>query len=438
MTTLNIDATTTYTKDAHKIRPKLPVWCYETLKSTANAMNRRYSQGMVVSEIMFMYGYSSRLTDIETTIDRQLDSELYDGFAGDLDNVRVRGKSGQDLLAEGDIEGVDEPDVLTSHQINLWLPPHLVEEMPGRNIGVEIGDAMMHFYESPYRSVSDCLIAKTQILDYVQIGETPSHPVARAVCLGADEGLLDIPEATVRPRSSPRPSPGSDEVEQEAEEEWWESDDLTFEDLFTRKHTGSGDGLSQKQRDERITAIENAMMNEENGLTRLDVRKRIRSVFDISTESTLDSYLSDIDADLYADPLDRPIVAEIGYDNLANFDVYADNPDKQAETLDKLFAQYREETGASEYFVASADNMEGNWMPLVQVMLNAGWLSKSELPDDARTFFRDHVVPIFNESDYTAENVFATSKSLDRIFLSEDILDEGWSKNNMGNFNLYK
>ncbi|WP_156184210.1 hypothetical protein [Halostagnicola sp. A56] len=272
---------------------------------------------------------------------------------------------------------------------------------------------------------------KQEILNYILHGEEPSKDVSRTICTGYESqrlynlpedysiedevGIGDFVETT------------SEESIQDDSDEWWEAGDLTFDDLRSRKHTADGDGLSQKQREERVTALVTAIQNHDDDFAKSEIKTKIENIYSVKSDVTLDAYIDDIgDGVEFAPEYEANIDAFLWNDNLDKFDI--DSEIEKAKFFDALFEQFYEQTTENEYRIYSDE--EGNkdnrgWLTIREIAIEMGWIDKRELTDERRKNIPKFIKPLLNV-DYDYDNAFGTTTfTTDAVIIEEDAEVEG-------------
>ncbi|WP_156184183.1 hypothetical protein [Halostagnicola sp. A56] len=135
-----------------------------------------------------------------------MDELVRDGFAYELNNIQVRQRSEEQLkriasesIAEEANAAVPaaavDVDERTDFQPSFRLPESIVDQLPGRGMGEEFGEALVGWYTSPYTSVVNRIDVKQEILNYILHGEEPSKDVSRTICTGYEsQRLYNLPD----------------------------------------------------------------------------------------------------------------------------------------------------------------------------------------------------------------------------------------------------
>jgi len=274
-----VESTTllTVTKSERK-QPEVARETYELLKNLSNAGNDTASKGLIAYEILMMAREEGEPIDSTDRYEEFVDEYLALSSGSQIPEIVEKIK----LLSNLHGEVPDAMDVFDSYfremgsgsksQLSLHLPPELCE-LYSYGLNRVLDRAVEDYTEGAFRDRADRIECKRDILEWIQDGTTPSHPVARDVVSGESErfDVVDAHEALMS------------EVK-----DWWERDDLTWDDI-EHKQKGT-QHLSKHKKDKRITAVANAWTNEP--LTEQMTQKKIEELFNIKPRTgTSDSYM---------------------------------------------------------------------------------------------------------------------------------------------------
>lgn len=261
-------------------RPKVKKY----VKSEAKRLNSgNLKRGLVVYEVLMLENPEYR--DSYTLIEENIDREIADHLVG-TDTAQVR-KSLQKVIVAGSENGreklIQKCDAENPQEeigeMSFELPVDM-ETPYGFNKDVE--DAFVSYVENAFDDRLDRIQCKQDLLQYLKYNEETEHEVAKAIVQNKD-GLFHV--------QGVRDVLGLDD----SEGNWWESDDLTLDELQELEHTENGDGLTQEQKQERIEALQTALENDGSVTSEDEVRQIVKNVYDVKSDVTIDSYVDGID-----------------------------------------------------------------------------------------------------------------------------------------------
>ena len=217
--------------------------------------------------LLFKYDeYNDSLTKIEQRIDDELTDLTSERFVEQVNkiNVDIDGHISDDF---GENEFAD--------RVNIHLPKILNDQITiKRGVGEHLADAVFALSESVYSDRLDRVNAKRELVEFIEDNRSKvDHPVAYDIVHGAES--YDVEEV-------------HKEFAYETEDNWWESDDLTVQDLRER-----GTDITQGA-EHRVSAVETAIRNTEEEYTVEEAEGLMRDVFNVS-EPTLERYMERID-----------------------------------------------------------------------------------------------------------------------------------------------
>lgn len=249
-----------------KKQPKLPVWAYEYLRDRAHELTRGWSKGVVLYEVIMMCtdAHEDDITRYEEMVDEQLLRYADLDFLVELEKIKLSSHPSHSLPIDYD---------LTDNPVEMWLPEPLVKDISepeywGERYWDEHIDAVLREYmDSAFDSRLDRIACKRDMIAYLDTGARPDHSVTLAV---VDNDSIKYDVDAVH------------KVLQEVEElDWWEREDLTFDDIKDMQSTDQA--ISSHNKKDRLEAFYNAFSNEP--LTERQTLKKMMNLFDIGTES---------------------------------------------------------------------------------------------------------------------------------------------------------
>lgn len=265
--------------DRQRKRPKVTKF----VKSEVKRLNQgNLKRGLVVYEVLLLENdeYSDSLTEIEENIDREMAdvvSTPTDDISNTLKKIIIAGKEDgrSELVQRCDAAKPKEKIGEMSFEI-----PEDLDTPYGWNQTVE--DAFVSYEENAFEDRADRIKCKQELLAYLKYGEEPSHRIARAIVEDDDRYRVEAARIVL-------------ELDSDDEDEWWMDENLTIDDLRQRDHTENGSGLSQKQREERIQALQKALENDKSVSSDAEVAEVVEQIYGVQSDVTLNKYVSDID-----------------------------------------------------------------------------------------------------------------------------------------------
>lgn len=235
-----IDNTLHLTGESRRKQLKLSAWAVSALKQ-----GEEYSltKGLAANEALLLANddISDPLTDIEADVDRRLNEATGSNVAKLVEEIQKHDdlRTGLALLREK-CEYADPDDASTTTDV--YLLGHICDWLPARGANEVIEDALVHVASTPWNSRTERIHAKQQLARFAESGARADdlHPVVDDIIEG-ESITWDVESvhcAVVTP------------------DNWWESDDITEQDLHER-----GDEIPQKPRDHKIRAIQTVVGN---------------------------------------------------------------------------------------------------------------------------------------------------------------------------------
>lgn len=260
-------ATSTLFRAEEGIRKQLtmPRWAAFALSDTPTL-----SKGLAANEAVLAANreYSDELTEIEEPILREL-SRAYGGdFWEALENkISNRTNEARGELAE---KCQYEDPYEREENVDVYLLESLTHALPQRYVGDLVADSVEWHYASPWSSRAERIQDFQDLLAWNR-GETVAEPSewVQSV-MDRSEEWSDLYDAL---------APG---------QEWWESPDLTLDDLRAR-----ADDIPTT-REPRVSALETALSNDSKGYTRDEVVDLARDVYGCVLQ-TARAYADDVD-----------------------------------------------------------------------------------------------------------------------------------------------
>ncbi|MDL0145780.1 hypothetical protein PNP83_12270 [Halobacterium salinarum] len=259
----------------------MPKYAYQWIKSDDG---KSMTKGLNAFEALFFANeeYTDSFTETENFVDSQLSSIASVKLVRALQKIKKT-----DLVVDTDDDEMQE-------YVNVHLPQDFVNNQlkVHRGIGEHIADAVVDLAESAYTDRLDRIECKREIYQYIDDGTYPSHPVAQAVVKGDDsrfDGVMDAFDLV---------SAYSDE-----DDGLQVHDDITLDDLRSVEHSSDGAGFTQiSGKQDRIEALQIALENEiekddsdPTEYTSNQVAQMVSDIYDIETDSTVESYVDDLD-----------------------------------------------------------------------------------------------------------------------------------------------
>jgi len=397
---MDFENTVCYTDPGKTVNPRLSIWAYEALKMEANKKNKKISIGMVLTDALLLDGYTVEYNDeeevpVESKQNELLENITYDGFVDDLRNIELSTFNFELVLkkiinnakksTDGNNLRMEIMEDLTDNQIKLWIPSEIKNQLPGRNMDDKITSALKHAYASPFDGFMDFERCKTDIVNYIIVKDEPTHPVARNVCGFKNyDSLIGVP--SIDAIDLPAPSDG-------AEQDWWNDDSLTFDDLQKKEHTANGDGFATTEFNKRITAFENCIQNYMYGrMLPKKVMKMLAEVYNISSEQTLDKYYKAI-SDNYIELARNSSFKEI-IENAWGF------RESKVEIIEAYLDSLPDNIKTVPVSKDSG-NLEG--YTIYDLFASANWHSEAHMPLDSVKFYKKYLGNILSKIDSYAE-----------------------------------
>lgn len=270
----------------------LPNFVYIALRDVQQSQNKEFSQGKAFYEILHFdreKPCSDDISEFEDLIDQQLSQEVREQFAREVERIKTIGVNGKEALINDVPDDLDPQDT-TDFQVRVRLPDSTwqqIHDVRRRYIGKWAAPSLVKFVESPFNSRTERISCKRELLEYVrdeiEFDEVESE-VARACITGESdrfEGISEVHELLTT----------TEEVDR-----WYldESGEIRS-DITTELIKGMG--ISRKERDDRIKALEVALENEGRQLSPEEIQDEIEDVYGIETPSIKREYIQQMDLD---------------------------------------------------------------------------------------------------------------------------------------------
>ena len=305
---------------------------YEFLRDTANSGNDMMSKGVVVYEVLLLTESEREkidvVDDLEEEIDRRLSECTSTAFVDSLQKIKFSSDSSSDDMDVFDsyYESLSANDAEISLQIPVKLDES--EAVDGWGFNRQLNDVVEEYCELAYRDRKDRIECKRELVEYIQRGSEPDHRIAEDIVDGVNKrfGVLEIHHAL-----------------QKYIGDWWESNQLTFEDIENRQERDQ-ERLTTHDRDERIEALYNAYENEKP-MSEVGMKQTIRDVFDVDSDPTVNSYIADLKVEYgvgFEDDVDDVVLPmdEVKLGDIAKIDSDEFTEKHVAYAVDEALANY--------------------------------------------------------------------------------------------------
>ncbi|MXR50209.1 hypothetical protein GRX03_01105 [Halovenus sp. WSH3] len=281
---------------------------YEFLRDTANSGNDMLTKGVIAYEVLLLIECErdgiDLIDDLEQEVNTRLSHCTSTAFVDSLEKIKFSSDSVSDDMDVFDsyYENLSQNESTISLHIPVKLDDS--EVVDGWGFNRQLDRVVDSYTEIAYRDRKDRIQCKKELIAYIEDESEPNHRVAKDIVDGTNKrfDVLDIHHSIQKYIGN-----------------WWESEELTFEDIESRQQSDD-ERLTTHDRDKRIEALYHAYENQEY-MTEDSMKEKISEVFDVDSEPTVNSYIADLkveydvgfeeDVDEVILPMDEVVIGDL-------------------------------------------------------------------------------------------------------------------------------